>query len=200
MLFHFQQYLERKRCFLPSISLDQCNAAYIVNLSNDYKLIQAKTLTNATVNRQTSQSSYSYYNRSTSYEAVQINPQRVSLKLRISKWLVLYSTMLCLIYFGTAQPQTKSSSFYEAPTVTTNLPFLMISGFWHGVNEIVLFWDFTLHTMLVSCQFFGTPYHFHCQGFKLSCLKSKESAHNFFFLASSSLWLLKIFDYVVVVV
>jgi len=77
-----RQYLERKRCFLPSISVDQCNAAYIVNLSNDYKLIQAKALTNASVNRQTSQSSY---NRSTSHEAVQIYPQRVSLKLRVNE-------------------------------------------------------------------------------------------------------------------
>jgi len=121
VLFHFQQYLERKRCFLPSISVDQCNAAYIVNLSNDYKLIQAKALTNASVNRQ--QTSHISYNRSTSHEAVQIYPQRVSLKLRISKCLVLYSAVFCHIYFGTAQPQTKSSSFYEAPTVTTNLPF-----------------------------------------------------------------------------
>jgi len=131
MLFHFQQYLERKRCFLPSISADQCNFEYIVDLSNEYKLLQAKALTNASVNRQTSQSSY---NRSTSHEAVQIYPQRVSLKLRISKCLVLYSAVFCHICFGTVQPQIKSSSFYEAPTVTTDLPFLMISGFWHGVN------------------------------------------------------------------
>lgn len=91
--------------------MDQCNAAYIVDLSNEYKLVQAKALTNASVNRQTSQSSY---NRSTSLEAVQIYPQRVSLKLRISKCFVLYSAMFCHIYFGTAQPQTKSSSFFEA--------------------------------------------------------------------------------------
>jgi len=108
MLFYFQQYLERKRCFLPSISVDQCNAAYIVNLSNEYKLIQAKALTNASVNRQTSQSSWqtsqSSYNRSTSHEAVQIYPQRVSLKLRISKSFVLYSVMFCHTYFDTATP------------------------------------------------------------------------------------------------
>jgi hypothetical protein len=95
---------------------------------------------------------------------------------------VLFHIPSCSVTFILIpQPQTKSSSFYEAPTVTTNLPFLMISGFWHGVNEIVLFWDCTLHTMLVSYQRFGTPCHSHCQGFKLSCLKPKESAHNFFF-------------------
>lgn len=90
LLFHFQQYLERKRCFLPSVSVDQqfqCNVAYIVNPSNNYTLLQYRALTNASVNRQTSQSSY--YNRSASHEAVQIYPQRVSLKLRISKYLVL---------------------------------------------------------------------------------------------------------------
>ena len=89
MLFNFQQYLERKRCFLPSISVDQqfqCNVAYIVNPSNNYTLLQYKALTNASVSRQTSQSSSS---RGTSHEAVQIYPQRVSLKLRISKCLVL---------------------------------------------------------------------------------------------------------------
>jgi hypothetical protein len=62
------------------------------------------------VNRQTSQSSY---NRSTSHEAVQIYPQRVSLKLRISKWFVLQSDMYCHIYFNTAKSQTKSPSFSE---------------------------------------------------------------------------------------
>jgi len=111
--------------------VDQCDAAHIVDLSNEYKILQAKALTNASVNRQTSQSSY---NRSTSFEAVQIYPQRVSLKLRISKCLVLYSAMFCHVYFGTEEPQTKSSSFYEVPTVTTNLPFVTISGFWHSVN------------------------------------------------------------------
>jgi len=81
-----RQYLERKRCFLPSVTVDQqfqCNAAFIVNPSNNYTLLQYRALTNASVTRQTSQSSY--YNRSASHEAVQIYPQRVSLKLRINE-------------------------------------------------------------------------------------------------------------------
>ncbi|XP_021913854.1 integrin beta-PS isoform X1 [Zootermopsis nevadensis] len=83
-----RQYLERKRCFLPSINVDQhfqCSAAFIVNPSNNYTLLQYNALTNASASRKTSLSSYNRTTSSHSHEAVQIYPQRVSLKLRINE-------------------------------------------------------------------------------------------------------------------
>ncbi|XP_069683530.1 integrin beta-PS isoform X2 [Periplaneta americana] len=84
-----RRYLERKRCFLPTAISShsfQCQREFMVNPSNDYRLLEKKALTNATAIKKTSSHTYtqSSYNRTSFHEeeAIQIYPQRVSLKLR----------------------------------------------------------------------------------------------------------------------
>jgi len=82
----------------------QCSERYINNPKNEYKMLDARVLQKARKNTQSytssvstssgsSTSSFKGSASSSSHDAVQISPQQVSLKLRISK---LFSELLNL--------------------------------------------------------------------------------------------------------
>ena len=97
-MFHlvFKGFGDRKRCFQPSIvdANRQCNEAYTINPQNEYTVERNDELSKASKGRgQISGSSYqstSFQESSSGFEsgykeAVQVAPQHVNLKLRISK-------------------------------------------------------------------------------------------------------------------
>ena len=110
---------------------------------------------------------------------------------------VSFCNVMCAVIFILVlhNPRKKSLILWSLYCKNKLTFFLMILGFWHGVNEIVMFWDFTLHTVLVSSQCFGMPYHSHCQGSSCLAWNPKRAQIIFFYAYSSLLWLLKMVDY-----
>lgn len=96
-LFFLQDFGDTKRCFQPNVNNNinlQCDEAYVVNPDNVFSLLEARQLKKASrfdssyesniYEEESSSSSSSYH------EAVQISPQHVSLKLRISKFVLSF--------------------------------------------------------------------------------------------------------------
>jgi len=86
----------------------QCSERYINNPKNEYKMLEARELQKARKNTHSytssvssssgSSSTYKGSASSSTHDAVQISPQNVSLKLRISKLFseLLYLFNLCI--------------------------------------------------------------------------------------------------------
>lgn len=92
MILSLQDFNDTKRCFQPNVNTVinlQCDEAYVVNPDNVFSLLEARQLKKARSRYESGyDSSYSegYGGGYSQHEAVQISPQHVSLKLRISEY------------------------------------------------------------------------------------------------------------------